>query len=196
LSLEQWSFVTGIGTLVVLTAAALVALGQLRHIRANNELSAFSEAFDLWYHERIQHGLRFIQCDLPQKMQDPAFRQSLDTSGPVDHSQHPELNVLDFFDNIGVYVVLGMMREDLVLLPGSQLIRSLWRTLSPTIAIMRRQRGASLYINFEYLAARAERWDATYPEGYARKGFVRLANADVWLERDAAADLDVRTPGG
>jgi hypothetical protein len=192
LSLEQWSFVTAICTLVVLTAAALAALVQLRHIRGNNELSAFSEAFDLWYHERIQNGLRFIQRELPHKMQELSFRQSLDTAGPVDHSEHLELNVVDFFDNIGVYVVLGIVREDLILLPASQLIRILWRTLSPTIAIMRRQRGASLYINFEYLAARAEQWDATYPDGYARKGFVRLANPDVWLERDAAAD--VRAP--
>lgn len=177
---EQLNLLVALGTFVVLSTAAVAALVQLRHIRANNEAAAFAEAFDLWYHERIQNGLRFIQQELPEKMQDPAFRDSLDTAGPVDHTLHPELSVLDYFDNIALYVVLGIVRESLILIPASQLVRSLWKTLSPTIAIIRRQRGPSLYAQFEYLVSRAEAWDAQYPDGYHPRGFVRLPNPDVW----------------
>jgi hypothetical protein len=181
---EQWNIVISIATLVVLLTAAAAALVQLRHIRASNELSTFSEGFELWYSPAVQEGLTFIQRELATKMEDPGFRRELDTAGPVDHSRHPELNVLDFFDNIAIYLVMGNMREDMIMLAGGQLARSLWYTLSPTIAIMRRKRGPQMYASFEYLVARAQLWHERYPNGYTPKGFERLPNPDTWLSAD------------
>jgi hypothetical protein len=181
---EQWNVIVSIATLVVLLTAALAALVQLRHIRASNELSTFSEAFKLWYSSGVQHGLQFIQRDLATKMEDPAFRRELDVAGPVDHSRHPELNVLDFFDNVAIYLILGNMREDMIMQAAGQLVTDLWQTLSPTIAIMRRQRGPQMYASFEYLVARAQLWHKRYPNGYLPTGFQRLPNPDSWLSAD------------
>ena len=188
MSSEQLNLVISAATLAVLLAAALAAIIQLRHIRASNESATFSTAFALWYSPDVQRGLRFIQHELSAKMKDPVFRAELDTPGAVDHEHHPEVNVIDFFDNVAVFVVLGVMREDLILHAGSQLISQLWQTLSPTIAIMRRKRGKQLYVSFEYLAARAHAWMQRYPDGYTPRAFVRLPISDVWLQADAATD--------
>jgi hypothetical protein len=184
MSSEQLNILTSLATFLVLTAAAIAALVQLRHIRANNECSAFSAAFELWYSPQVQASLGFIQNELPAKMEDPAFRRELDTAGPVDRARHPELHWIDFMDNIGVYVMLGNLRENMILHAASQLIVTLWHTLSPTVAIMRRKRGPQLYISFEYLARRAQLWNERYPDGYVPRGFERLPNPDIWLSAD------------
>lgn len=185
---EQWNILISIATLVVLLAAAVAALIQLRHIRASNDLNTFSEAFELWYSPAVQQGLTFIQHELPAKMEDPSFRRELDTAGPVDHSRHPELNVLDFFDNIAIYLVMGNMREDMIMQAAGQLVESLWQTLSPTIAIMRRQRGSQMYASFEYLVVRARLWSKRYPHGYVPKGFERLPNPDTWRNAGGSSE--------
>jgi hypothetical protein len=186
MSPEQLNVITSVATFVVLTAAAIAALVQLRHIRASNECSAFSEAFELWYSPQVQASLGFIQNELPAKMQDPQFRRELDTAGPVDRSRHPELHYIDFMDNFGVYVMLGNLRENMILHAASQLLVTSWQTLSPTVAIVRRKRGQQLYISFEYLAHRAQLWNQRYPNGYRPKGFERLPNPDIWRSADEA----------
>jgi hypothetical protein len=184
MTVEQTNIVISAATLVVLLTAAIAALVQLRHIRASNDLSTFSEAFELWYSPSVQQGLTFIQRELTTKMEDPAFRRGLETSGPVDRVEHPEVNVLDFFDNTAIYLVMGNMREDMIMQAAGQAVCSLWQTLSPSIAIMRRQRGPQLYASFEYLVWRAQLWQKRYPNGYTPKGFARLPNPDTWLSAD------------
>lgn len=187
MSLEAMQIAASLLTAVIIGATAIAAVVQLRHIRASNELSAFNEAFELWYTAPIQDGFRFIQNDLQKKMEDPQFRRELDTASVVDHSTHPDLNVCDFFDNIGVMISLGMLREDIILHPGSQLIDNLWTVLSPTIAIMRRKRGRQLYVSLEYLANRARVWKHRYPDGFQPRGFDRLPNADLWMQTEMDA---------
>jgi len=186
MSPDQLNLMISAATLAVLLAAAVAAIVQLRHIRASNESATFSSVFRLWYSPDVQRGLGFVQHDLEAKMKDPAFRAELDTAGAVDHERHPELNVIDYFDNISLYVVLGNVREAMILLPAAQLVEQLWETLSPTIAIMRRRRGRQLYASFEYVVARARVWNARYPDGYTPKGFARLPNPDVWQDADVA----------
>ena len=151
---EQLNIVISVATLVVLLTAAVAALVQLRHIRASNDLNTFSEALELWYSAPVQNGIAFIQSDLATKMKDPVFRRELDTPGPVDRARHPDLNVLDYFDNLAIYLVMGNMREDMIMQAAGQAACNLWQSLSPTIAIARRQRGAQLYASFEYLVSR------------------------------------------
>ncbi len=184
MSAEQLNIVTSVATFLVLTAAAIAALVQLRHIRVSNECSAFTEAFELWYSPQVQASLGFIQNELPAKMKDPEFRRELDTAGPVDRSRHPELHYIDYMDNVGVYVMLGGLREDMILHAASQLLVTSWQMLSPTVAIVRRKRGQQLYISFEYLTRRAQLWNERYPNGYAPRGFERLPNPDIWRSAD------------
>ncbi len=189
---EHWNVVISVATLAVLLAAAIAALVQLGHIRASNELNTFSEAFELWYSAPVQLGLAFINRELSAKMQEPEFRRELETAGPVDRSRHPELHVIDFIDNFAIYIVVGKMREDMIMHAAAQLIEHFWRILGPTIAIMRRKRGQQLYVSFEYLAYRASLWNARYPNGYTPQGFTRLPNPDVWRDADMRADAPAK----
>ena len=174
-------------TAIVIAATAVAALVQLRHIRASNELSAFSEAWDMWHTEPVQRGWAFIEHELSKKMEDPNFRCALDTAGVVDHIAHPEVVVCDWIDNIGVMVMLGMLREDVILLPAAQAISTAWDRLAPTIAIMRRKRGPQLYAAFEYLNNRSRVWQQRYPNGFEVIGWQRVPVADPWLEADKAS---------
>lgn len=186
MSLEAWNLLVSLCTVAVLLAAAIAALIQLGHIRSSNELSTFSEIFELWYTPSVQRGITCIHKDLERLMQDPDFRRDLDTAGPVDHERHPELNVLDFFDNVAIYLTTGNLREDMVMQAGAQLMDHLWPAMAPTIAIMRRQRGPQLYSAFEYLVQRSRQWLARYPGGCLPKNFRRLPISDVWLQADEA----------
>ena len=167
-------------TALIIGTTAVAAVIQLRHIRASNELTAFSEAMELWYSPFVQDGFRFIQRDLAERMKDPKFREDLDTAGVVDHTTHPELGPADYLDNIGVMVSLGLLREEVILHPASQLLQNFWETMSPSIAIMRRKRGRQLYVSLDFLAARARVWRERYPDGFQAKGWERLPNPDVW----------------
>lgn len=189
MSFEAVQTAASLLTAAIIGATAIAALIQLRHIRASNELSAFNEALELWHSPPLQAGFTFIQRELKRKMEDQQFRAELDTDGVVDHAAHPDLYVCDFFDNIGVMVSLGMMREDVILHPAGQLIATLWTTLSPTIAIMRRKRGRQLYVSLEYLATRAIAWQRRYPDGFQAGGWNRLPNPDVWYDADRSARL-------
>jgi len=194
MSLESLNTLGTLLTATIIGATAIAAVVQLRHIRASNELSAYNEMLELWYSPQVQDGFRFIQHDLKRKMEDPQFRQELDTAGVVDHATHPDLNVLDFFDNVGVMVSLGMLREDIIMHPASQLIDNLWTMLGPTIAIMRRKRGRQLWVSFEYLAYRARFWQQRYPDGFQSGNWERLPNPDAWLSADTAPPR--ATPSG
>jgi hypothetical protein len=184
MSLELINTLGTLLTATIIAATAIAAVIQLRHIRASNELSAFNEGLELWYSQAVQDGFKFIQHDLKRKMEDPQFRRELDSSGVVDHSTHPDLNVLDYFDNLGVMVSLGLLREDIILHPAAQLIDNLWTMLGPTIAIMRRKRGRQLWVSFEYFAYRARLWQHRYPSGFQVRGWNRLPNPDIWLSAD------------
>jgi len=173
-------------TAVIIAATAIAALVQLRHIRSSNELSAFSEAWDMWHTEQVQRGFTFIERELAKKMEDASFRRELETAGVVDHRAHPEVVVCDWVDNLGVMVMLGMLREDVILLPAAQAISTAWDRLAPTTAIMRRKRGAQLYAPFEYLKDRARIWMQRYPNGFEISGWRRVPLADSWLQADQA----------
>ena len=174
-------------TAVVIAATAITALIQLRHIRASNELNAFSEAWNLWHSDTVQRGFAFVAHELAKKIEQPEFRRELDSAGVVDHAAHPELVVCDWIDNIGVIVMLGMLREDVLLLPAAQLISTAWDRLSPTIAIMRRKRGPQLYVPFEYLKDRSRLWQRRYPNGFELTGWQRISVPDPWLDSDRAS---------
>lgn len=64
MTLETFNSVVALVTAVIIGATAVAALVQLRHIRASNELTAFSEAMELWYQPAVQDGFRFIQREL------------------------------------------------------------------------------------------------------------------------------------
>lgn len=67
MAVEQMNVVISAATLVVLLTAAIAALVQLRQIRASNDVSTFSEAFELWYSPAVQEGITFSNVSWRRK---------------------------------------------------------------------------------------------------------------------------------
>lgn len=167
-------------TFVVIAASAVAALIQLRHMSSNNELAALRAAMESWDSDRVQEALLFLRTEFPQRMQDEAYREELDSTGPVDRRTHPELYICDFWDTLGVFVMHGLLREGAFLELGAEMVSINWDTIWPAVAIMRRKRGDALFIGFEYLADRGRLWSARHPKGFGAKHWTRRQLPDPW----------------
>jgi hypothetical protein len=76
-SSEALTAFASVGTLVVIGATAIFAAIQLRHARAGNQISAVMNLGHIMQSSEFQNCRRFIRDELPGKLRDPAFRQSL-----------------------------------------------------------------------------------------------------------------------
>lgn len=77
--LEFWSTLAAIGTFVVISATAVAALVQLRHLRAGNQISAFVAMVQMYESPELKEPLHFVNADLANRLEDPAFRAGLRT---------------------------------------------------------------------------------------------------------------------
>jgi hypothetical protein len=184
---EMVSALAESGTLVVICASVIAALIQLRHIRAGNQLQALLSLERDFRGPAMQSALRYVQEELPEKLEDPAYRRELETIGFIDPALHPEMVACNWLNEMGTLVKRGLVSEDTFMDLFARLIAHCWRQIAPAVAIMRRTRGEAQYHDFEYLAQRAAAWIARNPQGMSPRDFVRVPIPDRWLEQDARA---------
>jgi hypothetical protein len=163
LSPELITALASVGTLIVIAASAIAALVQLRHLRRGNQLSGLLSVLELFQQQHFHDLINFVRSELPQRMQDPAFRAELEHL-PVDRRKHPELHVADMYEEIGSYVRSGLIDEDLFLLGHWLNVLLYWSLLQPAMTIIRGE-SPNTFENFEYLAARALKWRERHPSG-------------------------------
>ncbi len=159
-SISAWA---AVATFVVIAASAVAALVQLRHIRAGNQLAGLLKFIELLQDPANRELLNFVRRDLALRMKDPEFVASLDDV-PLDRRKHPEVYVCQLYEHIGSYVRAGLIDEHNFLLAAWYDVTLYWSLLAPSIAIGRRRR-PYIFENFEWLAARAQRWVAAHPHG-------------------------------
>jgi hypothetical protein len=188
-SAENVAAAAAIGTFVVITASAIAALIQLRHMSSNNELTALRAAMESWDSDQTQEALRFLNTEFGAKIQDERYRADLDTHGPIDRRTHPELYICDFWDTLGVFVMHGLLREGAFLEMGAEMVVICWDMVWPAVAIMRRKRGDALFIGFEYLADRGRIWTERNPRGSLPRTWKRRRLIDPWVS-DSARPMD------
>jgi hypothetical protein len=175
-----------IGTFFVIMATAIAALYQLRHSVAKNQLQAFMSILQDFRGAELQEALRYVQGYLDQKMHDPDYRDELARIGFIDSRAHPEMTVLNWFNEMGTLIKNQIVDPDVFFDHFARLINQYWKLLAPVVAILRRRRGPQQYQNFEYLAVLAQRWMKTHPHGVFPKNVPHLEPQDVWLEADSA----------
>jgi hypothetical protein len=178
-----------VGTLLVVTGAALAAMIQIRHLRASNELAALLTLTDQLRQADLRHAFRFVQTELDERLRDPAFRRELAALGYVDAQTHPEMDVCNWFNQIGTLVKNKLIDKRTFLDLFSRLVTYYWSRLEPAIALLRRERGPGQYENFEYLAVLAQRWHARHPHGAYPANAARMPIADPWLVSDSPPPL-------
>jgi hypothetical protein len=114
MSLELWSTAASVGTFLVISATAIAALVQVRHIRRANQLAGLQNAFGMLLDPAVRELVNYVRHDLAARMNDEAFRASL-LDIPIDRNQHPELYLCDMYNHIGSFVRSGLIDEEIYL---------------------------------------------------------------------------------
>ncbi len=179
-----------IAMLLVFGGTAAAALLQIRHLRASNELDALLRITEQLRGNELQDAFKYVQTELDAKVADTDYRRELSRRGFVDSNRHPEMNVCNWFNEVGTLVKNRLIDESTFLDLFSRLVTYYWMRLSPVIALLRRERGSGQYENFEYLAMLAARWQAKHPDGAYPRGAKRLIISDIWSTTDALESAD------
>jgi hypothetical protein len=95
-------------------------------------------------------------------------------------STHRELNVCGWYEEIGALLKHKLINENAFLdMVCPQVILRDWDIVQPTIAARRTLGGSSMYMNFEYLAARSEEFLRKSPSGVYPSDTPRLRVGDL-----------------
>jgi hypothetical protein len=74
MSLELVNTLTTFATFMVIAAAAIAAIVQLRHARGSNQIAAINEIREIQGKPEFQAAFDFVFTQLTPKVQDPTFR--------------------------------------------------------------------------------------------------------------------------
>lgn len=163
MTLEVWNTAAAVGTFVVITASAVAALVQLRHLRTSNQLSGLMSVFEMLQDPSVRELVNFVRHELAERMKDEEFRASL-LEIPIDRRKHPELYLCDMYNHIGSFVRSGLIDEHTFLQTDWYNVTLYWRLLSEVVVLARTNR-PHIFENFEYLASRARTWVENHPHG-------------------------------
>jgi len=164
MSPEIWSAIFAGATFVVIAATAIAALIQLRHLRASNQLNTLLTLMRMWQAPDLQEHMGYVRGELQGKFKDPEFMAAY-AAGSLSRSEHRELLVGDFFEQVGSFMKLGLMDEESWLDVAGVQVYIMWQLLAPVIQAIRDVRGPTAFDNFEYGAVRAKLWSEKHPQG-------------------------------
>lgn len=184
MSIEVWSLVASVGTLLVIATTAVAAMIQLRHMRSSNQITALSKLEEMWDDPDFVTARRRVGTELEERLRDPKFRAEIESETPSEQFARSVIDVANFFEGMGIYTKHGLADADVVFDFWSAIIVNSWRRLAPAVAIMRRASGPLAYENFQYLAVLAQRYLDAHPDGALPPGVSHVPVEDVWLEAD------------
>ena len=179
MTLEVLNTIASIGTLLVIAATAVAALGQLRHTRGSNQIIALTECREVLESDSFAAALRFVQRELQERLGDQDFRKRLNVR-PLDADLR-QINVVgNFFESMGSFVKHDIIDAKVACDLWSGVVLGAWTALLPVLAIWRRTDGKALWENFEYLATLSEDFFKRHPEGTYPFGVRRLQVVDTY----------------
>jgi hypothetical protein len=171
-SLELVNTVASIGTFAVITATAIAALVQLRHLQRANQLAGLQSTFSALLDPSVRDLVNYVRHDLAERMRDDAFRAGI-AEIPIDRREHPEFYLCDIYNHIGALVRSGLIDETIYLQTEWYNVALYWDLLRDSMIEGAKNR-PYLFENFEWLAARAQVWIREHPHGDYPIGQPRL----------------------
>jgi len=183
MTLEVLNTIASIGTLLVILATAIAAIGQLRHMRGSNQIQALTECREVLESEDFARAQQFVARELPAMMADPKIREAL-MSPPLPESLRAINVVGNFFESMGSFVKHGIIDAEIAQDLWAGIVVQSWNALVPVLAVTRRIAGNGVWENFEYLAAMSKKWLNEHPNGLYPAGRARLVVEDVWRAED------------
>jgi hypothetical protein len=188
MSLELVNTVGTLGTFVVIAATAMAAIIQLRHMRGNNQITAFHQLQEITESPELQDARFFLRTHLSEAIKDPALRyqmcnrRMLTAENKAIWSKITHLG--NSYEAMGALVKNRLVDRSLVLDMFFSQIIATWDTLAPVTAIMRRGEGSGLWDNFEYLTVLSRQWLSAHQSGTYPTGMPRIELKDEWLQAD------------
>jgi hypothetical protein len=154
---EQLTAIALTGQFIIIAVGTLLAYLQLRGLRHQREAGLIQHIFEKFNEHEFASALDFVYNELPQRLMEPAYVREI-AAGRATSSSHCELAVMHFFNELGLLVHTGMVREyPVVPIVASPCMRA-WERLAPVIELMRR-RYPHAYTPFESLVVRARALD-------------------------------------
>ena len=169
MSLELANVLASVFTALVIAATAIAALGQLRHMRMGNQITALLALQSEFDTQEFRDAEVLVRQDLARMIEDESFCVFL-----VTYSRQRESVVLrnDFvtlrqsatliantYENLGALVKNGIIDRRLFLDIYSWIVAGSWSQLEGFVAIGRTTSGTdSIFENFEYIAAISREW--------------------------------------
>ena len=192
MTLEAASALSQIGTFIVIAATAVTAVVQLRHLRSGNQLLWMRGLAQDYEGAEFRDAFHFVRAMLTENLKDAAFRREL-RSGLVDRAKHPEVVVLNLFENWGRYYRGGAVDRTLFLSQFCRVIVSHWEVLEPVVTLIATRTGGvnTSFGSFEYLTVKARAWMASNPHADYPSNTPRIPLTDRWADEDRVAPPDV-----
>jgi hypothetical protein len=160
-------------TAFVIAGSACAALVQIRHMRSGNQIVAYNECRETMESEEFRSAMQFIRSQLPHRLADSAVREQIVAGGLSGEYAGIHL-VANFFETMGLYVRMGLIDERIACELWSATISRAWDALRPITAVARKRVDRGIWVNFEYMAALAKRYNERFPNGEYPRGVERL----------------------
>lgn len=176
---SEWATAIGtIGTFVVITASAIAALMQIRHMRSGNAISlltAYNNEFDT---AEFTAAFGFVRTKLSEYIFSAEEMQAL-TVGNYSDPLRAARTIGNFFEDMGSLVLTGLLHEKIVCNLYAQNVLDAWQAIAPIAFLCRKYRNApGLWENFEYLAVLSQDFVAAHPNGIYPKRLRRMPADD------------------
>lgn len=174
MSPEWVGAIAAIGTFVVIAASAIAALIQMRHMRSANQIALFTAYNTEFDSPQFASAFAYVRTDLPKH---EFTREELDNlvNGIYLGRLHDARTIGNFFEDMGSFVLTGVLHRSIVCNLYSQNVLDAWRALAPMVYFVRKHRNmVGIWENFEYLAVLAESFTAQHPNGVYPRGLRRM----------------------
>lgn len=162
--LELLNTIAALGTFAVISATAIAAVVQLRHIRTSNQLEALLDIVARLEGETINKLISDTRRELPAMLADPAYVQSV-----VDRTFDRNvawLHLANQNERIGSLLKYKLIPEDPFLDVYWPVVMQTWEIMLPMTALLRTTVwGEAIWENFEYMYVRASMFKDRYEGG-------------------------------
>lgn len=181
---EYLTAIGSIGTFVVIAATAVAAVIQLRHMRANNQLTGLLNVLARIEDPESSGWYEDAKDQIAKNMGDPNYRRAI-YEGTFSRRDNAWANLCNSYEWTGSLVKHDLIPEEPFMDVYSARLQAAWDLVEEIVAIRRRRGDPSLWENFEYLVVRAKAWEKAYPSGAYPADAERLKIADKWLAADS-----------
>jgi hypothetical protein len=175
--LEAINTAATVATLFVLTAGAIAAAIQLRHMQKANQLQAFIDIYSRAQSPEMQQLFDIVFHEVPKLAQDPDYIERV-ARGDVRLAGNP-LVLAFWFDEVGIVLRERLVSERVIFQIGGSAhntVRS-WLALRPLVEAVRK-RAPAAFLHFEYAAVAARQWIERHPSGDYPRGAPRWHELD------------------